>query len=126
MNINVFRLFCHCIFTWNVDYFDMKMNTRTLSIELKTIQTMIVLYCRNNHAGNEVCQSCRELMHYAEKRLHRCPYKDKKPVCSRCRIHCYQSVMRMKIKRVMRFSGPRMVFSHPILLLRHLVHSIKS
>jgi hypothetical protein len=31
--------------------------------------------------------------------------------------------MREKIKEVMRFSGPRMIFCHPIMAIRHLIES---
>jgi hypothetical protein len=29
--------------------------------------------------------------------------------------------MREKIREVMRFSGPRMIFHHPIMAIRHLI-----
>jgi hypothetical protein len=31
--------------------------------------------------------------------------------------------MREKIREVMRFSGPRMIFHHPIMAIRHLIES---
>jgi hypothetical protein len=31
--------------------------------------------------------------------------------------------MREKIREVMRFSGPRMMFYHPVMAVRHLVES---
>jgi hypothetical protein len=33
--------------------------------------------------------------------------------------------MREKIKEIMRFSGPRMIFYHPIMAIRHLIESKK-
>ena len=33
--------------------------------------------------------------------------------------------MRNKIREVMRFSGPRMIFHHPILAIKHLVQTRK-
>jgi hypothetical protein len=31
--------------------------------------------------------------------------------------------MKEKIREVMRFSGPRMIFYHPVMAIRHLVES---
>ena len=33
-----------------------------------------------------------------------------KTFCSNCRAHCYRLEMREEIRKVMRFSGPRMIF----------------
>jgi hypothetical protein len=33
--------------------------------------------------------------------------------------------MREKIREVMRFSGPRMLFHHPITAIRHVIESTK-
>jgi hypothetical protein len=34
-------------------------------------------------------------------------------------MHCYKPAMREKIKDVMRYSGPRMSYRHPLLALFH-------
>ena len=34
-------------------------------------------------------------------------------------------VMREKIREVMRFSGPRMIYSHPITAIRHVIETKK-
>ena len=31
--------------------------------------------------------------------------------------------MRAKIKQVMRYSGPRMIFSHPIIAMKHVIET---
>lgn len=56
---------------------------------------------------------------YAVCRLERCPFGAKKTTCAKCPIHCYSSAMRDRIKGIMRYAGPRMLFHHPILALRH-------
>lgn len=33
--------------------------------------------------------------------------------------------MREKIRRVMRFSGPRMIFHHPVAAMRHVIETKK-
>ena len=55
----------------------------------------------------------------------KCPFMESKTFCSNCRVHCYCPDMRAKIRMVMRFSGPRMLFYHPVLAIRHLVESTK-
>ncbi len=62
---------------------------------------------------------------YAEKRVDHCPFMETKTFCSNCKVHCYRKDMRQKIREVMRFSGPRMLFYHPVLAVRHLYESQK-
>jgi hypothetical protein len=88
--------------------------------EIKTVGLMIELFCRGQHGGkNALCPKCRELLEYALKRLEKCPLQDNKPKCSKCTVHCYKPDMREKIKAVMKYSGPRMLYCHPILTGRH-------
>lgn len=87
--------------------------------EKKTIRLMIGLYCRGHHGTpGDICESCRELLKYAEMKLDRCPFP-KKPKCSHCTVHCYDRAHRAAIKEVMRYAGPRMLLKHPIAALMH-------
>ena len=90
--------------------------------ESKTIQAMIRLYCRDHHgSGNALCPECKELRDYALIRLDRCPFREKKPTCAKCPVHCYKPDMREKVRTVMRYAGPRMLRRHPILAVLHLI-----
>lgn len=40
-------------------------------------------------------------------------------------VHCYQPQMREQIRQVMRYSGPWMLFHHPVMAIRHLIESHK-
>jgi len=83
---------------------------------------MVVMYCRQFHrTGPAPCAECEKLLDYAFGKIDRCPYREIKPVCARCRIHCYRNGMRDDIKKVMRYSGPKMLLFHPILGILHLV-----
>ncbi|MBW6485496.1 MAG: nitrous oxide-stimulated promoter family protein [Syntrophobacterales bacterium] len=93
---------------------------KSLDKEVKTVKLMIGLYCRGRHGAKEPCESCRELAGYAEARIRGCRYKEKKPACSQCPIHCYKKEMRGRITEVMRFAGPRMTWRHPVLAFQHL------
>lgn len=89
--------------------------------EKRVVGLMIALYCRKKEGNGELCGSCRQLLEYAHARLDRCPFGERKGSCSRCRVHCYSPVMRERIRRVMRFSGPRMILYSPLEALRHMV-----
>lgn len=95
---------------------------KRLQNELKTISVMISLYCKNHHSrAAPLCHDCSELLDYARLRLSHCPFKDEKPTCGKCTIHCYKPSRRNMICKVMRYSGPRMLLRHPILALLHLM-----
>ncbi len=90
--------------------------------EARTVACMIGVYCRGEHHGkkDQLCPECQELLDYARYRLSKCPHGDEKPFCSHCTIHCYKPDMKEKIRKVMRYSGPRMMFYHPVIAFRHL------
>ncbi len=87
--------------------------------EIKTIRVMIEMYCRRHHREN-LCSECRNLLEYAAKRIGKCPFGVQKPLCSRCTVHCYKPGMRDRIKEVMKYAGPMMLYRHPILALKHM------
>jgi len=94
--------------------------------EKKTIEALIKIYCNDHHSTSvEFCSDCQELFEYAMRRLEKCPFQENKPTCAKCLIHCYKSSMRMKIRAVMRYSGPRMLFKHPVLALHHILDGFK-
>ncbi len=92
-----------------------------LQKEKRIVQLMIELYCRKKHRGKRICAECGELLSYAHLRVERCPFKEEKPFCSSCTVHCYKPAMKEKIRDVMRFSGPRMMLYHPIVAIKHLL-----
>lgn len=90
-------------------------------LEKMTVEKMIGIYCRNKHQkGDLLCKECSELRDYAHIRLTKCVFGDNKTTCSKCSIHCYKEEMRNRIKDVMRYAAPRIVFYHPILTIKYL------
>ncbi|MBN1525019.1 MAG: nitrous oxide-stimulated promoter family protein [Spirochaetales bacterium] len=84
---------------------------------------MISLYCRAHHnPEGELCMECDALCVYAEQKTDKCVFGIHKPVCSRCSIHCYDKHHREKMRQVMRYAGPRMLFIHPFMGVRHVLH----
>ncbi len=91
--------------------------------EKKTVKTMIHRYCADKHQSpkGRLCEECRGLLEYAYKRLNRCPFQEGKTTCGKCPVHCYRPGMREKIQEVMRYVGPRMILSNPVMALQHLL-----
>jgi len=91
--------------------------------ELKTVESMVRLYCRGQSHEREsaakLCPECAALFEYAARRTERCVFGDAKPTCANCLVHCYTAEMRERVRVVMRWAGPRMLFRHPILAIRH-------
>ncbi len=97
--------------------------------ERQTVAAMIDLYCEAHHGRHVnsaagLCPECAALRDYAFARLGKCPFGDRKPTCRRCRIHCYKKNVREHVQEVMRFSGPRMLFRHPVLSIRHSIDQL--
>ena len=93
--------------------------------EKELVSQMIALYCRKKHGGKALCPDCAALDSYARQRSDKCPFMEMKTFCSNCRVHCYRPEMRERIRAVMRFSGPRMIFHHPVIALRHVIETRK-
>lgn len=94
--------------------------------EKAMVSEMIALYCRKQHGmKKELCADCAALDAYARQRSDKCPFMETKTFCSNCKVHCYKPDMREKIRQVMRFSGPRMLFHHPVAAVRHVVETKK-
>ena len=94
--------------------------------EKAMVSEMIALYCKKrHHTHGMLCPDCAALRDSACQRSDRCPFMETKTFCSNCRVHCYKPEMREKIRAVMRFSGPRMIFHHPILAIRHVIETKK-
>ncbi len=93
---------------------------KRLNREWETLEAMIKIHCRDHHGtAAALCAKCQELLDYAGMRLERCRFGAEKPTCAKCPVHCYQRARREEVKVVMRHAGPRMVWEHPVMSLRH-------
>lgn len=91
-----------------------------LAREWKTMSAMVRIYCRDHHRrAGDLCAECRQFLDYAGLRLERCRFGEEKPTCANCPVHCYQRDRREQARVVMRHAGPRMVWEHPLMSLRH-------
>lgn len=94
--------------------------------EARTLALMIRRFCRDHHQGRDgLCSECQALLAYAQRRLRLCPFQENKTTCGNCPRHCYAPGQRRKIQDVMRYAGPRMLLSHPLLALAHLIDGLR-
>lgn len=93
-----------------------------IEFEKHTVRRMIRLYCRKKEGNKELCTNCSTLLEYALKRLEQCRFKNEKPACKKCTVHCYAPGQREQIRKIMRYSGPRLLFYHPLAAIRHLMN----
>ena len=89
-----------------------------------TIKQMIELYCRHKEKNATLCDECNRILNYACRKLDTCRYGNRKSTCKKCPVHCYLPAYRAKIRTIMRYSGPRMLFYHPLAVIRHWIISI--
>lgn len=97
-----------------------------IELEKQVVAQMITIYCRRHHHadGQELCDDCRALVSYAHQRLDHCPKGEHKTSCRKCEIHCYAREKRSRIREVMKYVGPRMIFIHPRSAIRHLISEL--
>ena len=94
-----------------------------IEYEKRVVRTMIGIFCRAHHGSRSgVCKECEELASYYERRVERCPLGEAKRSCKICKIHCSEPLHQDRIREVMRYAGPRMIFRHPLMALRHLYY----
>ncbi|MBE9547751.1 MAG: nitrous oxide-stimulated promoter family protein [Proteobacteria bacterium] len=91
---------------------------REMTRENRTVEAMISIFCHGQHSNNGegLCPECGELLDYARMRLEKCPFQENKPTCAKCPVHCYKPDMKEKIRVVMKYAGPRMLYKHPALM----------
>lgn len=90
--------------------------------EKELVSLMIDIYIR--HHPSEL-DDLVKLRSYAFERIEKCPFFATKTFCSNCQVHCFEKKMRSLIRKVMRYSGPRMIFYHPLIVISHFISGIK-
>lgn len=101
------------------------MKEKRLKREKHTIEVMIEIFCRgHHHISDGLCSECRQLLEYSLKRIDKCVFRNDKPACAKCPVHCYKPDMREQVRKVMRYAGPRMLIYHPLLTVLHYIDSL--
>lgn len=89
--------------------------------EKQIVKQMVEIYCHHHHHEKGLCTECQELLDYAQDKLDHCNFGNNKPACRECPIRCFESHMRKAMRRVKKFSTPRLFFIHPIETIRFLM-----
>jgi hypothetical protein len=101
--------------------------SKRLNREWGTMEAMIKIHCRDHHGATaSLCAECQQLLDYALVRLERCRFGAEKPTCAKCPVHCYQRARREQVKIVMHYAGPRMLWEHPVMSLRHWLDGFRT
>jgi hypothetical protein len=90
--------------------------------DIRVLAEFIRIYCDNKHNSRDgrskqlihfknnmrddlkLCPECKDLLEYSMRMRELCPLNPK-PMCRKCKIHCYSDEYRSRIRKVMRFSG---------------------
>ncbi len=97
------------------------MKKNRIDFEKNALRKMIFVYCKGQRHDRPLCRDCQVLLDYALQRLDECIFGNNKAFCSTCTVHCYEPVMRDNIKKVMRYSGPRMLYHNPLMAFMHIL-----
>jgi len=95
--------------------------------DLKVLVAFVRLYCHAHHrqTGQQevilpeelrkrfsgtvhLCPECAAMVAHGFRKRSRCPL-DPKPSCKKCHIHCYSKEYRAEIRKIMAYSGKRMI-----------------
>lgn len=100
----------------------MKTITRQMQKDLSVIGRFTEVWCAGHqHTGRQpvrfveggkpfnLCDECADFFAYAVMKRQKCPLEAEKPSCKHCRIHCYASQQRAKVRQIMAWSGRRMI-----------------
>lgn len=98
-------------------------SNKKITREKEIVSLMIDLYFKGSQ--NTLNQDeYLDLKKYCLQKLDLCPFGEGKTFCSSCQVHCYDDDHREKIRSVMRYSAPRMLFYHPLMMLKHTLTSL--
>jgi hypothetical protein len=103
------------------------VESKIIEREKRMVEAMVLIYCEAHHGGSGApCVKCAELGVYAKSRLENCRYQEKKPVCGRCGLTCYNMQNKEYAETIFNYAGPRMMFEHPLLGLQHFLDAFKN
>lgn len=93
-----------------------------IELEKEAMYKMLRIYCKSKHNHKKgLCEKCAALLNEIYRRLNHCQFGDRKPACGSCKINCYRGEKFKEVAAIMRYSGPRMLFYHPILAIQHFI-----
>jgi len=115
-----------------------KKNTDLTKREIKDLRILALftsVYCQDHHNCSRTplaelpeqlavldrypcCKTCLDFLRYAIERRLNCPVTEN-PNCKHCQIHCYRAGHRDEVRKIMRYSGKRLIMRGRLDLLWH-------
>ncbi len=91
--------------------------------DIRLLGKFVEVYCDGKHrdavrsarslpealGARRLCQECAAFLEYAIAKRLKCPLETEKPTCKRCRIHCYDTPRREKVREIMGYAGRRLM-----------------
>ena len=106
---------------------EFSVEPKIIGREKRMVDAMVLIYCKDHHGyAGAPCVKCIELEVYAKGRLENCRYQEKKPVCGKCGLTCYNLENKGYAEEVFTYAGPRMIFEHPLLGLQHFLDAFRN
>jgi hypothetical protein len=91
--------------------------------DIRTLMRFVEIYCREKHNEGKsqftfkafdiksirkkdipLCPECTKLLRYGLTIRLTCPH-DPKPMCKKCTMQCYKGEYKLKMRKIMKFSG---------------------
>jgi hypothetical protein len=105
------------------DITNMETLTKHQIKDIRLIGKFVEVYCAGKHgdtarkrvvlpggAGErKFCPECSSFMEYAIAKRMKCPLEAEKPSCKHCRIHCYATEQRAKVRKIMGYAGRKLM-----------------
>ena len=110
-------------FDWAVREAAQKKGQDFSPVEFFSWEEGLCVQCMHLGPYDDEPATVRAMEEYARARSDKCPFMEEKTFCSNCKVHCYKPEMREKIRQVMAFAGPRMLFVHPGAAIRHVIET---
>jgi hypothetical protein len=83
----------------------------SLTREYRATIAMDHICFRDHHPTvTRLCAECEQFLTYANKRLERCLFGAKKPMCPQYHVHCHKPAHRAQVRTIMTYAGPRLLW----------------
>ena len=86
---------------------------------------MIKIFCKGNHPddnsnnSSNLCNMCHDMEKYIHNRIDYC--KQNNFFCAYCDNKCHPMDKSDYLKKIMRYSGPRILKKYPIMSIKHFL-----
>jgi len=102
---------------------NMEAVNRNQKKDIRLIGKFVEVYCAGRHHGagptdivlpaglgkRRLCPGCAVFLQYAIRKRLNCPLEAEKPTCKHCRIHCYATLEREKMREIMSYAGRKLM-----------------